>query len=76
MSNLDRWDREIKPYLTRIRWRSNALRYDVASLAKRPDFETMAQADLADIERELERALARVRSAKAAYFAKELEMAA
>lgn len=77
MSTLDYWDTHIKPYLSRIRLRSAGLRYDVRALAAKPNFETMARDDLADVRRELERALARIDSAIAGYDAKpELKDAA
>lgn len=70
------WDTAIRPYLERIRWRSLGLKHDVAALAARPNFETIAEAELADVERELERALERVRACREAYAAKPLDRAA
>jgi hypothetical protein len=64
---LNTWETAIRPYLTRIRWRSLGLKHDVVALAARPNFETMAEADLADVERELERALERIRFCRQSY---------
>lgn len=76
IETLNTWNTAIRPYLERIRWRSLGLKHDIAALAARPNFETMAEADLADVERELERALVRVRACRQAYAVKPLDRAA
>lgn len=69
------WDTHVKPYLRNIRYRSNAMRHDVAMLSAKPLFETMAESDLADVRRELERALERVSQVQAAYRGKSVMQA-
>lgn len=64
------WDSNVRPYLARIRWRSAGLNHDIRALTARPEFPTQAREDLADVRRELVRALARVDRAIAAYDSK------
>jgi len=74
---MDAWDREIKPCLHGVESDARWVAYYAASarrrvqvLGSRPDWETRAQAGLADAERELTRALEAIRAARHEYDAK------
>lgn len=73
MSTFDEWITDIRPVLQRITWGSRCLRTDAAMLRERPQWETVAEYEMAEAEKELTAALDRVRMARAVYRAKPVE---
>lgn len=74
MTSLSYYDSAIKPYLTHARDFANRAAMEISWLPARPAWETLAQAELDKAEAEALGILETIRSAKAQYEAKPLEV--
>lgn len=77
---LERWDKEVAPYLQEIEWRATRIRRDVTAalaachaLTIRPGFESKAKDEITNTIRVLEEALAGMQAAAAIYDGKSLD---
>jgi hypothetical protein len=70
---LEKWDQKVKPHLQMIEAGALMAARHAKALLARPDFETFAEAELAEARKAVQGALSLIIAAQAHYQSKQLE---
>lgn len=73
--SLEDWDSKVRPHLNYIRAGAEMAARHARALPLRPDFQSMAEVDLAETKAVLTAALAEIEAAERAYAATPMETA-